>query len=253
MDIYKALSVLGALAWLPPVISYFIKLYMKPKLTLIVHPQIEIGYTYNGSILNYDLAISAENKECLVTNIQTIIEGPNREEHRLDWQWFEEKLYEIDYNNEIGSTPVRKKQNAIAIKILKEYLVEKRVGFHEASFKEKYQEAIDATNQKFELIIRNSQDPESVKLTTEYDKFKNLLESSLIWKEGNYKAKVLVKALNVKETFNTEFHFRLSTNDVKKLQSNTDFAIKVLEQAYIPKEGFNVFWNWINPNINLAK
>lgn len=252
MDIYKALSILGALAWLPPLTGYLIKYLTKTKLTLIIHPQIEIGYTYNGSILNLSLAISAENKECLVTNIETIIEGPNREEHTLNWQWFEEKLYEIDYS-EIGITPVKKQQNAIAIKVLKEYLVEKKIGFHENSFKEKYQQAIDNTNRQFELITKNSQDAQLIKSSKEYDQFKTLLESSLIWKEGNYKAKVIVRVLGLKENFNSEFQFRLSSNDIKKLQSNTIMAADVLEQAYLPTEGFKVFWNWINQNIFSVK
>ncbi|HTI61649.1 hypothetical protein [Mucilaginibacter sp.] len=252
MDIwYKILAILGACAWLPPIIQLFIKYFTKVKITIIPYRIIEIGYNINGPIINLALALSAENSECLITNIEIQLHGPNQERHNLKWEWFEEKLYEIEYAaSELGLTPIKKQQNAIAIKILKEGLVEKKVGFHETAYKINHDQAYNAINQQFELLSKNNQDVFQLKATQEYDKLKNLLENSLIWKEGTYDGIIKVTTLDKSRFFTENIKFRLSANQIRSLQANILSCVRVLENAYFPSEElYQPKWNWITTNI----
>lgn len=251
MNKFELLALLGALAWLPPLIQLIIWLFTKPKLTIITHRQMEIGHNINGPIFNLSIALSGSTKECLVTEITVELKGPNEEKHILNWQWFEEKLYEIDYS-ELGLTPVKKQQNAIAIKVLKENLVEKKIGFHETLYKAKYDENYSATNQKSELISKANQDIQTLKASNEYDSFKTLFENSMIWKEGAYVAKIIVTVLNHKKTFSKEIKFHLTASHINKMQSNIPLCLAILEKHYFPveeDEESEVLWSWIYPNI----
>lgn len=246
------IAVVGACAWLPPIIQLLIKIFTKPKLTIFPHRTFELGYTTNGSIINFSLALSAENSECLVTNVELEIEGPNREQHRLSWQWIEEKLYEIEYA-QLGVTPVRKQQNAIAIKVLKENLVEKTFGFHENTFKSAYDRSFRATTQRFELLRRNGQDINTLRASNEFETFRTLLENSLIWREGAYQVTIKVNALNISQPFIKRFDFALTATDIQRLQTNIETCRTVLEQFYFPQQEVNAAqWNWINPTTILV-
>lgn len=248
MDIYDYLAILGACAWIPSLIGLIIKIITKPRLNIIVHKQIELGYTTNGSIMNLSMALSSENSECLVTNIEVEITGPNKQQHLLKWEWFEEKLYEMDYP-ELGSTPVRKQQNAIAIKILKESLIEKKIGFHDVNFKEEYSSKFSSVNESYNNLSQNNLEIEQLKSTKEYNDFKNLLNSSCFWKEGIYKGTIKVCALNLIEPFKKEIDFKLTGIDNRRIQTNIKTCEEVLENHYFPvgKE-YHDQWNWVYPN-----
>ena len=250
MDIwYKIIAIIGACAWIPPIVQIIIKLATKPKLTIFPHRSFQLGYTTNGPIINIGVALSAENSECLITNVDLDVKGPNNEQHQLKWQWLEEKLYEIDYS-ELGLTPVRKQQNAIAIKVLKENLVEKTIGFHEHAFIVTNDISYKATTRKYELLIRNNQDIQGLRATQEYDTFRTLLSNSLIWKEGTYEANIKVSVLNISQPFNKKFKFIVSANDIQQLQSNIDVCLTLLERHYFPLEDeYIAKWNWVNPSV----
>src|SRR3569833_369141 len=211
----QIIAVIGACAWLPPINQLLINIFKRPKLTIFPHRTFELGYTTNGPIINLSIALSAENTECLVTNVEIELEGPNRAQYNLAWQWIEEKLYEIDYS-ELGTTPVRKQQNAIAIKVLKENLVEKTIGFHEISFKSSYDQSFRSTTQHYELLVGNNQDTNSLRASNEYDTFRNLLENSLIWHEGTYKAKIKVNVLNIPQPYVKKFEFSLTAREIQR-------------------------------------
>ncbi|TGE19303.1 hypothetical protein [Hymenobacter elongatus] len=121
-------GVIGACAWVPIIISFIKSRLTKPKLNIILHREAELGYTTFGPIFNVSMALSAENAESLVNKIEIDIQGPNQEKHRFAWDWFEERFYDIEYT-EIGSTPVTKRQNAVAIKVAKEGIAERKIGY----------------------------------------------------------------------------------------------------------------------------
>ena len=64
---FELLAILGALAWSAPiVVPWLYKRIIKPKLIIITHNVIEIGYTTFGPIVNINMSFLSENKEALI-------------------------------------------------------------------------------------------------------------------------------------------------------------------------------------------
>lgn len=278
MDLFKWLSIAGALAWLPPVISWIVKFVTKPKLKIIVQKHAELGYTTNGSILNLWVAISAEDVGCLVTNIDLDLRGPNNAQHKLKWDWLEENFFEMAATSAelstAGPVSIKKNQNAIALKILREGFVEKKIGFQHTKFKDEYGILFELTNEQFTNITQSKQDIATLKASNDYNKFKNLFENSSIWQEGEYTATIKASVLNMNNPFEQKIKFKLSAIDIRTLQKNITTCAEVLERHYFPppkqelpvrnpsKEPVpdsvetvtdtavtQIAWNWVNPNI----
>ena len=131
------LSAIGALAWLPQLFQWIKEYFTKPKLTIVSGNQIEIGYTSFGPIINLSLAILSEKKKAIVNKIDLELVHENNDTQKFSWVWFEEVLYSMDLP---GSQQVstKKNQNAIAIKIGVDDLIEKKVGFQQNTFKNEY-------------------------------------------------------------------------------------------------------------------
>lgn len=125
MEIYEVLAILGALAWIYPLAIWIQNILKKTKLEIINHNQLEIGYTINGPIINIDLAFSAIDKDAFIRKVTIMLEHENRENILLHWEWFEEVLYVMDLPDS-AIVPYRKNQKAIAIKVPRETLIEKR-------------------------------------------------------------------------------------------------------------------------------
>ena len=63
------LALVGALAWIPPIISAGYLFFLKPKVRFVPEEFCEIGYTSFGPIFNQSFAIATSNKDALIERI----------------------------------------------------------------------------------------------------------------------------------------------------------------------------------------
>ncbi len=139
--LFKILSIAGALAWLPPLISFILKKYRKPKLNIYSDNNLEIGFTTNGPIINIGLAFTADNKNALINKIKLILKHENQETRIFEWEWFEENLMQLIVPNQ-GILPYNKNQQAIAISVRENEIIEKKFGFKIQDIKLKRKEFV---------------------------------------------------------------------------------------------------------------
>ena len=247
MEIYKILSILGALAWVYPLAIWIRILLTKTKLEIINHKQLEIGYTTNGPIVNIDLAFSAIDTDAFIKKVSIKLEHENKENIKLQWEWFEEILYEMDIPDS-GIVPYRKNQKAIAIKVPKETLIEKKIGFQSKTFKSGYFNLYSNTNQKQINISENQQDLQQLKTSNEYNEFLNLFKDHFPWKKGKYVGLIDVEIAERNKTFTQNFSFELTTLDIKNLETNIITCQKLVELHFVtPDPDFKTIWKWANP------
>jgi len=241
------LSIIGALAWLPDIIKLIRNIIKKPKVTIISDKNLELGFTLFGPIINLGLAFSSERKDALITKIILKLEHENKDKYEFIWEWFEENLLEMQIPN-AGIVPYKKNQQAIALKVLKDNLVEKKVGFQIQEFKIEKNKQLSNLYEINENNLKNNIPPKSILSTNEYINLNNLYKNSFIWKSGKYIAQIEIFTNENKKSFTHSLNYKISTYDIKQLEKNKDLINKVLENMFIKQDiEYTEIWTWIYP------
>lgn len=244
---FEWVAILGALAWFAPIIiPWMIKKIVKPKLTIISHKIIEIGYSTFGPIINLNLAFLSENKEALIKYISIELQHENEEKHDFEWEWFEESMGEM----KVGDTeilPYTKNQKATALRIKKDDIVERKIGFQNFDYSLKYQFLVNKTNEKFNWLQREGKDLNLIKETDSYINLIDHVKNSFFWNIGKYSMAVEVHLLKQVKPFKHTISIELTNYDKKRLESNIDACISSMDNSYIIQDPkFTETWNWVN-------
>ncbi len=251
ISITEWLAIIGAFAWLPSIIDWINNWLTRPRLSMIPDRLVEIGYTANGHIVNVRLAFTTEKKEALIRNVTLSLKHEKYDTHLFQWEWFEEELMQME-TLDAGSIPYKKNQRAIAIKVLEDNLIEKKVGFHETEFKKSYDKKIKELRDVFHIWMTQNKKMDDLRATNEYNAFQDLIKNSFSWRVGVYTATVKVFTDDLKNAA-TEItiQFSLTSLDLKRLERNiaetqeyTDNSFIVLNPDYKPN------WNWIYTEVH---
>ncbi len=247
MQILDVLSILGALAWVPPIISLFIKISKRPKISIFSNKQLEVGYTSFGPILNVNLAFLGENKNVLVNKMELQLIHENNETQHFTWEWFEEIMLQTDSPG--GPIPHRKNQQAIAIKIEKDQLVEKKIGFHQNNFKAEDNKLRKEVIENYLNILKNNQEISQLKITNPYNQLVDHYKNDFGWRIGVYTVVIKLYILEKKIPFEHKFKFQLDNIDVRALETNINLCMSLVEKDFVNSDKeLKGNWVWRNPN-----
>jgi len=248
MTVTDILAIIGASSWIYPLIVWLDKRLTKTQLEVINHKQLSIGYTFFGPIMNIDLAFSATKDDAFVKEVLITLTHESNQTEIFKWEWFEEKLMEIQMPDSGGIVPYKKSQKAIALKVLTNTLTEKKVGFQKPKFHDMYSDQYQKTFEIFQNIITKKGNINELKLSKEYNDFENFLRNNFIWKVGKYSGIINCKVANNKEVFNKEIEFYLTNSDIRKLEKNIQFCLDTLENHFISQDSnYIANWNWSEP------
>lgn len=247
MELFEILAIIGALSWLYPLILWIYKKFSKTELSILNHQEIEIGYTTFGPIINLNLAFSAEKEDAFIKSISVDLTHESSQKENFLWEWFEERLMEIELPDAGGIMPYKKNQKAIALKAFTDSVIEKKIGFQSPTYKSKYNDQYQKTLETYQNLESVGK-LENIEASKEYKDFEHLLKNSFPWKVGKYKGVITAKVANREKVFTKEIEFVLSNIDVRKLENNIDLTILTLENHFIQANpNFLVTWNWVNP------
>jgi hypothetical protein len=245
--LYEVLAILGALAWLPQVISWIGNWLSKPILTVISDKELEIGYSSFGPIVNIRLAFLSEKKKSLIKSIDIELTHEKNDTQKFSWDWFEETLYHMDVPD-TGLFPTKKNQKAIAINIDKDQLVEKKIGFQQNSFKSENKQLLQNTTEEFLNLFNAGKDTTEIKSRKCYNDLLDYYKNSFNWKVGTYNAKIVINISEKKISFEHKVSFRLTSLDIKSLEKNIDRCKLLVEKEYINRDlELEETWAWIYP------
>ena len=243
---FELLAILGALAWSAPiVVPWLYKRIIKPKLIIITHNVIEIGYTTFGPIVNINMSFLSENKEALIKAIKISLRHENNETHIFEWEWFEESLGQMD----MGTTGIysqTKNQKAVALRVKENDIVERKIGFQNSDFKIKYNDLINRTNEAQYRLQRADKDLSLIVDDVSYNDLQDHLKNSFFWNLGMYTIDVEIFLLGISERAKHSISFRLSNYDKVRLESNIEYCKNFIENSYVtldPK--YSEIWNWV--------
>ncbi|HKC36893.1 MAG TPA: hypothetical protein VKB95_12555 [Chitinophagaceae bacterium] len=243
--LYKLLSILGALAWLPSIIDWIKKWLTRPRLSIIPDRTVEIGYTANGHVVNVRLAFTTEKKGALIKNVTLSLKHEKHDTHVFQWEWFEEEIMQME-TLDTGLIPYKKNQKAIAIKVLVDNLIEKKVGFHETEFKKGYNKKLKQLRDIYHNWMTQNKDLKDLKITNEYTSFQDLIKNSFSWKVGVYTATIKVFTDNLKPAAETTIQFTLTSLDLKNLEHNIAATHQFIENSFVVLDPeYRTNWNWV--------
>lgn len=248
MSLIDIVAILGALAWVPQIISWFYNWYQKPDIKVFHDNTSEVGYIAFGNAFNIRLSFISRKKHALIDNIELILQDKDGATYNFKWIWYSETFYELQSPG--GNATMARQQNAIAINAFRDVLIEKFVGFQSVAFLEKrkqllYQLSCFIENQKRGGDI----DVDNIKRSTAYNDLLNLYQSSMIWKAGKYEATCKIHVTDTGQVISHKFKFSLSDNEIVSLKNNINLACKILESDISNQQQPTTKWYWVNPNI----
>lgn len=249
MEIIDLIAILGALAWLPQIISWVYHRLKKPTIKVFNDNIAEVGFIKFGNAFNIRLSFLARYKNALIDNIELIIKDKNGATHNLKWIWYSETLYELQAVT--GNAIMAKQQQAIAINAYKDVLIEKLVGFQSESFLETRKNLA----YKLNTFIENQKsvgeiDVETIKRSQEYNDILRFYKSELFWISGDYSVICKIHIVDKKEPIEHLFNFTLSDIEIETLRRNIEFSEKVLALEFFNKEQtLEGNWFWATPNV----
>ena len=249
MKLIDIIAILGALAWFPQIISWVYNWMKKPKLTIYHDGEAEAGYIKNGNVFNLRFSFLAREKNALIDDIELLLVDKDGASHNLKWMWYSETFYELQ--GPAGNSTMAKQQNAIAINVFKEVLVEKFIGFQSVSFLEKRKQLA----YKLSTLIENQRingdiNIDIIRCSQEYNELIRLYKNSFLWKPGEYSATAKVHIADTNETIEHNFSFALSELEVDTLHKNIEFTKSILDYEFIDSsKELNGAWLWAKPNI----
>lgn len=250
MKLIDIIAILGALAWLPQIISWIYNWLKKPKISIYHDGEAEVGYIKNGNVFNLRLSFLAREKHALIDNIELILTDKDGAHHTLKWMWYSETFYELQ--GPAGNSTMAKQQNAIAINAFRDVLIEKFIGFQSIAFLEKRKQLAYKLTTFIENQRANGEiDIDAIKRSHEYNELIRLYKNSLLWKSGEYSVIARIHIVDTNETIDHKFNFRLSDLEIDTLNKNIEFAKSVVDCEFInTTQQLTGAWLWAKPNIN---
>ncbi len=192
----------------------------------------------------------AENKKALIENIELELTHENNDTQRFIWKWFEEILYVVDLPDQSGSLPTKKNQTAIAINILKDELIEKKIGFQQKSFQSNLKILEQQTIEEAINLAKAGKDVQDLKATKNFNDLKGVYQNGFNWKIGEYNIKYKVYVNSLKTPFIKEVSFKMTSLNINSLKNNIDKCLSEIERIYIDSEIKLPAWNWVGISTN---
>ena len=250
MKLMDVIAILGAMAWLPQIITWVYKWLRRPVVSIFHDTESEVGYIKNGCAFNVRLSFLSRKKHALIDDITLQLTDKNGASHILNWIWYSETLYEL--LGPEGNATMAKQQNAIAINAYEDALIEKFVGFQSIEFIEErkrlsYQLQSYIEDQRTGGCLNVDQ----VRASKQYNDLVRHYKNCFQWKAGEYKCTLKVHIADTNQTIEHKFKFVLSDIEEDTLRKNLEVAKMAIDCEFIdPSSPITSSWIWAKPSIS---
>ena len=258
MDAIDLVAIVGAAAWTPIIITWVYRALTKPKISLYLHSQPQIGYTTLGPIFNVTFALLSEKKDAILNKFSDTLKHESGASYTFDWAGLSEALSEIE--NPIGPPmSIKRTVLPLVVKVLHTGVAQVFVRFLHEPFKTKLRTASASALDRFNYLkssdnLKTEQDIEGLVSEQEFSELLKFYSSEFIWIAGKYTVTFQFQSPNKIRYKKNEYIFELSQDDINELKKNIDIIKRDLIDAaksetisdYKRKE---VSWVWRNPEL----
>jgi len=246
-------AIIGALAWIPPIIVAVRSWMTKPKIRVITQPSPEIGFTTLGPILNLRVALTVTHKDIVITGIRLSVTHESGEQATFSWRGIVQRMGTMNYP-QVGAVPFEKELNVLAMKVSLKDVEERFIRFQDLSYLQRKGE-LDAISIKKLAYLRQSgsfNGPAFLKSQEMADVY-SFIRQSFAWKPGGYRLQVQLESPDAFTVLDDEYFFTLSPLEVQNLSDNLHHIEQYFANEVLPaKEGEQVAtipWRWVYPDM----
>lgn len=251
MDVFDWVALIGAAAWLPQILVVIYWVLVKPRAVLIPVPELELGYTYYGPILNMKASLFAERKDALILEMKLFLRHEDGREIVLHWHSFTEEFSQLrDASGEAAK--VTKDQMATALQVSTSVPTTKFIRFQDSSFQDETRGLFGASDQELNrLQAAEVDDPVGEYLTSkEHTQLLSHFRHGFPWEPGRYQFWLRMEIQGRRRPAVAESAFVLRKSDVDRLRTNIDVIERQAELfARGAEDQLAREYQWINPRL----
>lgn len=251
MGVFEWMALIGAAAWLPQLGFVVYRSVITPRVVLIPVPELELGYTYFGPILNVKASLFAERKDAIILDMTVVLRHEHGREIVLEWHSFVEEFSELrDASGE--ATKVTRDQMATALRVSTAMPSEKFIRFQDPTFQDETRSLTRVAMEELERLKRAG----SEEAVTEYLRSKenealmSHFRHGLPWEAGRYEVTLRMQMLDRDEPAVAKSTFDLSQGEVDRIRKN---IAATEERVRLVAEGKNADeadpYQWTNPRL----
>ncbi|MFO1503493.1 MAG: hypothetical protein U1F39_06720 [Steroidobacteraceae bacterium] len=240
-------AIVGALAWLP----YIIRLFLKPRVTIIPGGTIEIGFTGLGPIVNPSLAFRTEHKDALVAAIE--FDVAHQRGQRATFRAVQLHETGAMTQSTSGESAVHQRtQSTVAIVLTPASIAERKVVCQEREHLATYQQRLVA----YQAAVRRVQNNDAERwladamASPECHALRDFWTGEFFWQPGRYTVTARAKVAELSTEATTSFAFELTDAQIQLLRSNQVGLewelVRIARAAGVPNiNGPETFkWHW---------
>jgi len=251
LKIFELIAVLGALAWLPHLISLAKSYLTKPEVRIFTQKSAEIGFSTYGPIFNMRIAFFVKNHDLVIFNFKINVTHESGEEKVYEWRVLRQQLLQMHTSE--GSIPYEKENSVLAFKLNQKEIEERIIQCQDISFIAGKKAIEDKAIKRlsFDIEQEGFDAIEFLDCQEMLDVY-SYIKHGFSWKAGKYK---VVFQIETPESFNlvdNEYEFTLMPIDIEVLEKNKDS----IKQEHINRfAGENhekhkvIAWNWRYPTL----
>ncbi len=251
MKLIDWVAILGALAWLPQLISIIKGYLTRPQIRIITQKVAEVGFTTYGPIFNIRIAFAVRNRDVVVSNFRIKITHESGEEKTYEWQGLKQQVLKMHTSE--GTIPYEKENSVLAIKLNEKEVEERFIQCQEVSFIAGKQDVEDKAIKKLSYEReQESYDPLTFLNSQESNDVYNYIKHAFTWKSGKYKVEFLLESPEKFDLLDNKYEFSLIPIDIEELERNKKYIKQDYLNAFLPEthEQHKKFaWNWRNPSL----
>lgn len=242
-------GVIGAAAWIPPVVSVIRSFFKRPLVTVIPSHYVTVGFTELGPVLNIKVAITS-NQDVLINNVQLNVKHESGANFLFRWHEVVEVKGQMIFPG-AANQPVFQETEAIAMKILpsdfKDVELRNRSATHTETCRKLWR---DWTVDRRRQMNLGEYDSAVFFASRAVQDMVAYLRSQMVWRSGRYSVQIEMDS-KTPSTFDVPaLEFELSEYDIVLMQENCDNMSKYMRNACLhdsarQEEFEQLSWHWL--------
>lgn len=254
LEPFEWIALVGALAWLPHLISYIRNVITKSQIRIITEKSAELGFTTFGPIINLRVAFAVKNKDIVISNVNMKVTHESGDSRTFSWFGVTQKMLQMN-TRETGPIPFEKELTVLAVKLSTKDIEERLIRFQDTKYHDEKGELEGKAVKKLSYLTEKGDvDYPEFLNSEEMNDLYSYIKQSFSWKTGTYSVEFQLESPEPFSLVQQSYKFSLSPIDIQQIEKNKALIEKFYESqvGQTDSEQERLVWNWRHPAFRRA-